>query len=182
MARDVCDALERIDLPEIDLQLHGLGTFSDAKRNGPAQRGAAAVLWAGVRQNEGLNRLRTKIENAVQRIGLEADRRKWHPHITLARLRGLKEGRILVHHALRNAALPTLSLIGVQTTFLFGGTLLIEVIFAYPGLGNLMTNAVRYHDLPVIQAVAVTYCVVVLVINAVVDVLYLVLNPRLRPA
>ena len=88
VARDVCDALERIDLPEIDLQLHGLGTFSDAKRNGPAQRGAAAVLWAGVRQNEGLNRLRTKIENAVQRIGLEADRRKWHPHITLARLHG----------------------------------------------------------------------------------------------
>ena len=103
-------------------------------------------------------------------------------YITLARLRGLKEGRVLVRHALRNAALPTLSLIGVQTTFLFGGTLLIEVIFAYPGLGNLMTNAVRYHDLPVIQAVAVTYCVVVLVINAVVDVLYLVLNPRLRPA
>jgi peptide/nickel transport system permease protein len=103
-------------------------------------------------------------------------------YITLARLRGLKEGRILVRHALRNAALPTLSLVGVQTTFLFGGTLLIEVIFAYPGLGNLMTNAVRYHDLPVIQAVALTYCIVVLIINAVVDVLYLVLNPRLRPA
>lgn len=103
-------------------------------------------------------------------------------YVTTARLRGLSERRVLVRYALRNAALPTLSLIGVQTAFLFGGTLLIEVIFAYPGMGNLMTEAVRYHDLPIIQAVALTYCLAVLVINAVVDVFYLVLNPRLRPS
>lgn len=103
-------------------------------------------------------------------------------YVTTARLRGLSERRVLLRYALRNAALPTLSLIGVQTAFLFGGTLLIEVIFAYPGMGNLMTEAVRYHDLPIIQAVALTYCLAVLVINAIVDVLYLVLNPRLRPS
>jgi peptide/nickel transport system permease protein len=102
-------------------------------------------------------------------------------YIGLARLRGLSERRILVRHALKNAILPTLSLMGVQFGFLFGGTLLVEVIYSYPGLGNLMVDAVRNADLPIIQAVGLTYCVVVLLINTAVDGLYLVLNPRLRP-
>lgn len=101
-------------------------------------------------------------------------------YIHLARLRGLSERRILVRHALKNAILPTLSLMGVQFGFLFGGTLLVEVIYSYPGLGNLMVDAVRNADLPIIQAVGLAYCVVVLVINTVVDSLYLVLNPKLR--
>lgn len=101
-------------------------------------------------------------------------------YIHLARLRGLDERRILVHHALKNAILPTLSLMGVQFGFLFGGTLLVEVIFSYPGLGNLMVDAVRNADLPIIQAVGLAYCAVVLIINTAVDSLYLVLNPKLR--
>ncbi len=103
-------------------------------------------------------------------------------YVTQARLRGISENRILVRHALPNAALPTISLIGVQGGFMFGGTVLVEMIFAYPGLGNLMVDAVRNHDLPVIQAVALIYCVLVLGINAVVDVAYLAVNPRLRLA
>ena len=73
-------------------------------------------------------------------------------YIQQARLRGLSEGRILLRHALKNAILPTLTLMGVQFGFLFGGTLLIEVIYSYPGLGNLMVDAVRNADLPIIQA------------------------------
>ena len=96
------------------------------------------------------------------------------------RLRGLSEHRILVGHALKNAILPTLTLMGVQFGFLFSGTLLVEVIYSYPGMGNLMIDAVRNADLPVIQAVGLTYCVVVLLITIVVDCLYLVLNPKLR--
>jgi peptide/nickel transport system permease protein len=103
-------------------------------------------------------------------------------YIALARLRGLSESRVLLAHALPNASLPTISLIGVQAGFMFGGTLLVEVIFAYPGLGNLMVDAVRNQDLPVIQVVALVYCVLVLCLNALVDVLYLLVNPRLRPA
>ena len=103
-------------------------------------------------------------------------------YIHQARLRGLPETRILVRHGLKNAILPTLSLMGVQFGFLFGGTLLIEVIYSYPGLGNLMVDAVRNADLPIIQAVGLTYCVVVLTINTVVDSLYLLLNPKLRIA
>jgi peptide/nickel transport system permease protein len=102
-------------------------------------------------------------------------------YVTMARLRGISERRILVRHALKNAALPTLSLIGVQAGFLFGGTLLVEVIYSYPGLGNMMVEAVRNQDLPIIQGVALTYCLVVLMLNALVDIAYLGLNPRLRP-
>jgi ABC-type dipeptide/oligopeptide/nickel transport system permease component len=96
------------------------------------------------------------------------------------RLRGLTERRILVGHALKNAILPTLTLMGVQFGFLFSGTLLVEVIYSYPGMGNLMIDAVRNADLPVIQAVGLTYCIVILLITIVVDCLYLVLNPKLR--
>ncbi len=100
-------------------------------------------------------------------------------YVTYARQRGVGEGSILVHHMFRNAALPTVTLIGVQFGFLFGGTLLVELIFSFPGLGNLMVQAVRNHDLPLIQGAALVFCLAVLVINALVDALYVVLNPRL---
>jgi ABC-type dipeptide/oligopeptide/nickel transport system permease component len=103
-------------------------------------------------------------------------------YIHQARLRGLSERRILTRHGLKNGILPTLSLMGVQFGFLFGGTLLIEVIYSYPGLGNLMVDAVRNADLPIIQAVGLTYCVVVLTINTAVDAAYIILNPKLRIA
>ncbi|MFZ2077177.1 MAG: ABC transporter permease [Xanthobacteraceae bacterium] len=101
-------------------------------------------------------------------------------YITQARLRGLTERQILVGHALKNAVLPTLTLAGVQFGILFSGTLLVEVIYSYPGMGNLMVDAVRNADLPLIQAVGLTYCIVVLLINTTVDSLYVVLNPKLR--
>jgi len=101
-------------------------------------------------------------------------------YIRQARLRGISETRILLRHALKNAILPTLTLMGVQFGFLFGGSLLVEVIYSYPGMGNLMVDAVRNADLPIIQLVGLTYCVVVLAINSLVDGLYLVLNPKLR--
>ncbi|WP_417672881.1 ABC transporter permease [Pseudodonghicola sp.] len=103
-------------------------------------------------------------------------------YIHQARQRGISEGRILVFHALKNAFLPTLSLMGVQFGFLFGGTLLVEIIYSYPGMGNLMVDAIRNADLPIIQTVGLTYCVMVLLISMAVDVLYLVLNPKLREA
>jgi ABC-type dipeptide/oligopeptide/nickel transport system permease component len=101
-------------------------------------------------------------------------------YIQQARLRGLSEGRIVLGHALKNAALPTLTLAGVQFGILFSGTLLVEVIYSYPGMGNLMVDAVRNADLPLIQTIGLTYCIVVLMINTVVDSLYVVLNPKLR--
>ena len=101
-------------------------------------------------------------------------------YIQQARLRGLSERHILLGHALKNASLPTLTLAGVQFGILFSGTLLVEVIYSYPGMGNLMVDAVRNADLPLIQAIGLTYCIVVLLINTAVDSLYVVLNPKLR--
>jgi peptide/nickel transport system permease protein len=103
-------------------------------------------------------------------------------YVNVARLRGQSEWRVLVHHMLKNAALPTLTLIGVQFGFLFGGTLLIEVIFSFPGIGNLMVQAIKNFDLPLIQGVALVFCLMVLVVNFCIDGLYAVLDPRLRAA
>jgi peptide/nickel transport system permease protein len=101
-------------------------------------------------------------------------------YVNVARLRGVSESRILVRHMLKNAALPTVTLIGVQFGFLFGGTLLVELIYSFPGIGNLMVQAVRNHDLPLLQGVALVFCIAVLMANTVVDALYVILNPRLR--
>lgn len=103
-------------------------------------------------------------------------------YVNVARLRGQSEWRVLVHHMLKNAALPTLTLIGVQFGFLFGGTLLIEMIFSFPGIGNLMVQAIKNFDLPLIQGVALVFCLMVLAVNFCVDGLYTVLDPRLRTA
>jgi len=101
-------------------------------------------------------------------------------YIASARLRGYSERRILLGHALRNAILPTISLIGVQAGFTFGGTLLLEAIFSHPGLGNLMISAIRAHDLMLIQGITLSYCVVVLLLSAFTDLVYYWANPRLR--
>ena len=103
-------------------------------------------------------------------------------YINAARLRGVGERRILFHHALRNAVLPTVTLIGVQAAHTFGGTLLIEAIYSLPGLGNLMIGAIRTQDLPLIQGILLTYCGMVLLLNRSVDLTYRWLNPRLRAA
>jgi peptide/nickel transport system permease protein len=102
------------------------------------------------------------------------------PYVEVARLRGLSEARILWRHMLKNASLPTITMIGVQFGFLFGGALLVEMIFGFPGVGNLMVQAVKGNDLPLIQGIALIFCVLMLAITVVVDVLYAVLNPRLR--
>jgi ABC-type dipeptide/oligopeptide/nickel transport system permease component len=102
------------------------------------------------------------------------------PYVEVARLRGLSEIRILWGHILKNAALPTITMIGVQFGFLFGAALLVEMIFGYPGIGNLMVQAVKGNDLPLIQGIALIFCILMLAITVIVDVLYAVLNPRMR--
>jgi len=102
------------------------------------------------------------------------------PYVEVAKLRGLSETRVLWRHMLKNASLPTITMIGVQFGFLFGGALLVEMIFGFPGVGNLMVQAVKGNDLPLIQGIALIFCVLMLTITIVVDVLYAVLNPRLR--
>ncbi len=101
-------------------------------------------------------------------------------YVLLARTRGFGQTRALMREALRNAVLPTMTLVGVQFTFLIGGTVIIERLFSYEGLGNLAIDAVINRDLPLIQGIVILFAVLFVAINLVVDLLYAVLNPRLR--
>jgi peptide/nickel transport system permease protein len=103
-------------------------------------------------------------------------------YILLARIKGLSSLRILLQEALRNAAVPTLALTGVQFTFLIGGTVITERIFSYPGIGNLAIDAVINRDLPLIQGLVLTFGVIFIGVNMTVDALAAWLNPRLRHA
>lgn len=103
-------------------------------------------------------------------------------YILLARIKGLSNLRILLQEALRNAAVPALALTGVQFTFLIGGTVITERIFSYPGIGNLAIDAVINRDLPLIQGLVLTFGIIFIVVNMLVDALTVWLNPRLRHA
>jgi ABC-type dipeptide/oligopeptide/nickel transport system permease component len=103
-------------------------------------------------------------------------------YILLARIKGLSGLRILLQEALRNAAVPALALTGVQFTFLIGGTVITERIFSYPGIGNLAIDAVINRDLPLIQGLVLTFGVIFILVNMLVDAATVWLNPRLRHA
>ena len=103
-------------------------------------------------------------------------------YIVLARIKGLSNLRILMQEALRNAAVPALALTGVQFTFLIGGTVITERIFAYPGIGNLAIDAVINRDLPLIQGLVLTFGAIFIIVNMIVDAIAALLNPRLRHA
>lgn len=101
-------------------------------------------------------------------------------YVLLARVKGFSRFRILTREALRNALIPSITLTGVQITFLIGGTVLIEKIFSYPGLGNMAVGAVINRDLPLIQGIVLTFAVIFIVLNLIIDMSYALLNPKLR--
>ena len=103
-------------------------------------------------------------------------------YITLSRTHGYGETHVITRDALPNAVLPTLTLVGVQFTFLIGGTVIIERLFSYEGLGNMAIDAVINRDLPLIQGIVLLFALLFTLLNLVVDMLYVVLNPRLRHA
>jgi ABC-type dipeptide/oligopeptide/nickel transport system permease component len=100
-------------------------------------------------------------------------------YILLARLKGMSNLRLVLQEALRNAVGPTIALTGVQFTFLIGGTVIVERIFAYPGIGNMAIDAVINRDLPLIQGLVLVFGALFIVINLLVDLLVAALNPRL---
>ena len=101
-------------------------------------------------------------------------------YVLLARLKGMSNLRLVLQEALRNALAPTLALTGVQFTFLIGGTVIIERIFAYPGIGNMAVDAVINRDLPLIQGLALAFGALFIIVNLIVDLLLALSNPRLR--
>jgi peptide/nickel transport system permease protein len=101
-------------------------------------------------------------------------------YIQYARARGLSPGRVFIHHALRNAALPNLTSFGMALGFVLSGALLTEIVFAYPGQGYLLITAVRAQDHPLMQGLFLTITVAVLGANFLVDTLTTLLDPRVR--
>ena len=102
------------------------------------------------------------------------------PFIDEARVRGLSRRRIVYAHALRNAAVPLINLLGIQFSTLIGGVLVIEYIFDYPGLGNLTVVAVTTRDFPLIQGIAITTSAVFVFINIAVDLVAYLVDPRVE--
>ena len=101
-------------------------------------------------------------------------------YVTLSRTKGYSETHVILREALPNAVLPTLTLVGVQFTFLIGGTVIIERLFSYEGLGNMAIDAVINRDLPLIQGIVILFAVIFTGVNLIVDLAYAALNPRLR--
>lgn len=100
--------------------------------------------------------------------------------VRTAYAKGLRQGRVVIRHALRNALLPVLSVIGLRFGALLGGAVLTESIFAWPGLGQLTINAISQRDLPLIQGIVLTFALIFALVNLVVDLLYAAVDPRIR--
>ena len=101
-------------------------------------------------------------------------------YITTARSKGLREIAIIRRHALKNALIPVVTMLGLQMAMLFGGALVVETIFAIPGLGRLIVDAIFTQDFPMVQGIVLFMAVFVLTANFIVDILYSFLDPRIR--
>src|SRR5580698_10354278 len=103
-------------------------------------------------------------------------------YVRTARAKGLSERRVIVGHALRNALVPIITVLGLQTGLLLGGAVLTESVFAWPGVGRLAFDAISNRDMPVINGCVLLFAAVFVTVNTVVDLLYAAANPRIRYA
>ncbi|MCL4459706.1 MAG: ABC transporter permease [Chloroflexi bacterium] len=101
-------------------------------------------------------------------------------YVRTARAKGLAEKVVLLRHALKNAAIPVVTVIGLQMGTLMGGAIITETVFAYPGMGLLAIQAIRNRDIPVVQAFVMVIAVVIILMNLLVDLFYTYLDPRVK--
>ncbi|MBI3943326.1 MAG: ABC transporter permease [Chloroflexi bacterium] len=101
-------------------------------------------------------------------------------YVRTARAKGLKERAVINHHALKNAMIPVITIIGIQFGRLLGGAVITESVFAYPGIGRLVVNSILNRDYPVVQATMMLVVIIFLVTNIVVDLTYGYLDPRVK--
>ncbi len=100
-------------------------------------------------------------------------------YIKTARSKGLSERRVIYKHALRNAMIPVITIIGLQFGYLLGGAVIVEIVFNYPGIGEAALNAITWRDFPMIQGLVLFITVIFVSINLAVDVIYSFLNPQI---
>ncbi len=101
-------------------------------------------------------------------------------YVRTARAKGLREFLVINRHALRNALIPVITVVGFQAGYLLGGTVVIEEVFALPGMGRLALNAIAQRDYPVVQGVVLTIACLFVLVNLAVDILYAFVDPRVR--
>jgi peptide/nickel transport system permease protein len=100
--------------------------------------------------------------------------------VTTARAKGVPGRRLFIRHVLRNAVIPAVTVLGINIGFLIGGTLIVEEVFSVDGVGYLMINSIFQRDFPVVQAIALLFGVMVVLVNLLTDVAYASLDPRVR--
>jgi peptide/nickel transport system permease protein len=100
-------------------------------------------------------------------------------YVRTARAKGLRERTVITRHTLRNAAIPVVTIIGVQVGVLLGGAIVTEYVFAYPGLGRLVLEAISARDFPIVQGAVILVAAIISIINLLVDLSYMVLDPRI---
>jgi peptide/nickel transport system permease protein len=100
--------------------------------------------------------------------------------VRTARAKGLREQIVIFRHALRNALLPVITIIGVEVLVLFGGLVVVETVFTIPGIGRFLVDAILHRDYPSIQALVFVFAVFVVGVNLLVDITYAILDPRIR--
>lgn len=101
-------------------------------------------------------------------------------YVRVARAKGLRQSRVVMRHVLPNAGIPILTVVGIQIASLLGGTVIIEQIFGLPGVGRYIYEAIANRDYPVVQSVTLVMATIFVIVSVVVDILYAVLDPRLR--
>jgi ABC-type dipeptide/oligopeptide/nickel transport system permease component len=101
-------------------------------------------------------------------------------YVRTARAKGLSEWLVICRHAFRNAALPLVTVTGLQVGILLSGAIITETVFAVPGVGRLIVGAIRQLDFPVVQAGVFVFAIIIVTVNLVVDILYVALNPTIR--
>ena len=101
------------------------------------------------------------------------------PYIEMARLKGIKPLRIITRHALPNALAPIVNVIAINLAYLVVGVVIVEVVFVYPGLGQLLVDSVSKRDVPVVQACSMIFASVYILLNLSADIISIVTNPRL---
>jgi len=101
-------------------------------------------------------------------------------YVRTARAKGVSEWIIICRHALTNAALPLVTVAGLQFGLLLGGAIITETVFAVPGMGRLIVGAIRQLDFPIVQAGVFVLALIVVLVNFAVDILYIYLNPQIR--
>jgi peptide/nickel transport system permease protein len=103
-------------------------------------------------------------------------------YVRTARGKGVAPGRLLLHHVLRNALMPVVTVLALNLGTLLGGTVLVEYVFNYPGLSGMLVDAVNARDYPQVQGVVLVISVLFVLLNLAVDLVYAVLDPRVRQA